>query len=153
MDKISEFLRQAQEEYKYGLLAVEQDMERLRSQLEECNSSISEIESSIDKSYVVMSASGIANEEKTAELAALRELKKTYEEKIIENDNKKSELEKNIVNIKELIELYEVQLKMFGSISAKQLIQKLDFISKLVKVDAFRAVEELEQLKKILTGK
>ena len=152
MDRISEFLRQAQEEYKYGLLAVEQDMERLRSQLEECNSSISEIEPSIDKSYAVMSASGIANEEKTAELAALRELQKTYKEKITENDNKKSELENNIVNIKELIGLYEAQLKMFGSISAKQLIEKLDFISKLVKVDAFRAVEELEQLKKFLNG-
>lgn len=153
MDRISEFLRQTQEEYKYGLLAVEQDIERLCSQLEDCNSSISEIESSIDKSYAVMSASGIANEEKTAELAALRELQKTYEEKIIESNSKKSELEKNIVNIKELIGLYEAQLKMFGSISAKELIQKLDFISKLVKVDAFRAVEELEQLKKILTGK
>ncbi len=153
MDRISEFLRQTQEEYKYGLLAVEQDIERLRSQLEDCNSSISEIESSIDKSYAVMSASGIANEEKTAELAALRELQKTYEEKIIESNNKQSELEKNIVNIKELIRAYEVQLKMFGAISAKELIQKLDFISKLVKVDVFRAVEELEQLKKILTGK
>ncbi len=153
MDRISEFLRQTQEEYKYGLLAVEQDIERLRSQLEDCNSSISEIESSIDKSYAVMSASGIANEEKTAELAALRELQKTYEEKIIESNNKQSELEKNIVNIKELIRAYEVQLKMFGAISAKELIQKLDFISKLIKVDAFRAVEEMEQLKKILTGK
>ena len=151
MDRISDFLNKVQENYKYELLSVEQNIERLRLQIDDYNKSISDIEASIDNSYAVMSASGSADEVKDAELAALRELLKTHEKELTEQFNKKSILENDIVNIKELIELYKEQVKAFGSISREEITAKLDFISKLIKVDAFRAIEEIEVLKTTLS--
>lgn len=151
MDRISDFLNKVQENYKYELLSVEQNIERLRLQIDDYNKSISDIEASIDNSYAVMSASGSADEVKDAELAALRELLKTHEKELTEQFNKKSTLENDIVNIKELIELYKEQVKAFGSMSREEITAKLDFISKLIKVDAFRAIEEIEVLKTTLS--
>lgn len=151
MDRISDFLNKVQENYKYELLSVEQNVERLRLQIDDYNKSISDIEASIDNSYAVMSASGSADEVKGAELAALRELLKTHEKELAEQVNKKSTLENDIVNIKELIELYKEQVKAFGSMSREEITAKLDFISMLIKVDAFRAIEEIEVLKTALS--
>lgn len=151
MDRISDFLNKVQENYKYELLAVEQNIERLNLQIQDYNKSISAIEASIDNSYTVMSASGSADEVKRAELSTLQELLKAHEKELKEQVNKKSELEKNIVNIRELIELYKEQVKVFGSMSREEIIAKLDFIAKLVKVDAFRAIEEIETLKATLS--
>lgn len=151
MDRISDFLNKVQENYKYELLSVEQNIERLRLQIDDYNKSISDIEASIDNSYAVMSASGSADEVKGAELAALRELLKTHEKELAEQVNKKSTLENDIVNIKELIELYKEQVKAFGSMSREEITAKLDFISKLIKVDVFRAIEEIEVLKTTLS--
>lgn len=151
MDRISDFLNKVQENYKYELLSVEQNVERLRLQIDDYNKSISDIEASIDNSYAVMSASGSADEVKDAELATLRELLKTHEKELADQVNKKSTLENDIVNIKEIIELYKEQVKAFGSISREEITAKLDFISKLIKVDAFRAIEEIEVLKTTLS--
>lgn len=151
MDRISDFLNKVQENYKYELLSVEQNIERLRLQIDDYNKSISDIEASIDNSYAVMSASGSADEVKNAELTALKELLKTHEKELAEQVNKKTTLENDIVNIKELIELYKEQVKAFGSMSREEITAKLDFISKLIKVDAFRAIEEIEVLKTTLS--
>lgn len=151
MDRISDFLNKVQENYKYELLAVEQNIERLNLQIQDYNKSISAIEASIDNSYAVMSASGSADEVKRAELSTLQELLKAHEKELKEQVNKKSELEKNIVNIRELIELYKEQVKAFGLMSREEIIAKLDFIAKLIKVDAFRSIEEIETLKATLS--
>ncbi|MCM1309067.1 MAG: V-type ATPase subunit a family protein [Butyrivibrio sp.] len=150
MDRIGDFLNKVQENYKYEMLSVEQNLERLNLQINDYNKTISEIEASIDNSYSVMSASGSVNEEKNAELSALEELLKTHKKELSEQENKRSALEKNMAELKELIELYKKQEQVFGSISREEIVAKLDFISKLVKVDSFRAIEEIEALKTIL---
>lgn len=152
MDRISDFLNKTQEDYQCELLAVEQNAERLNAQIAEYHQSISDIEASIDHSYAVMSASGSVDDVKRAEIHTLRELLKTREVELAEQNNKKVRFEKDIVQIQELIQLYEKQVKALGRLSSEELISKLDFISRLIQVDAFRAIEEIEQLKSILSG-
>lgn len=152
MDRISDFLAKVQENYKYELLAVEQNIERLNLQIADFNKSISDIEASIDNSYAVLSASGSADEVKTAELVTLKELLKAHESELTQQIDEKTRLEKDIVELRELIDLYKNQVNAYGGMTNEDIIVKLDFISKIIKVDSFRAIEELDLLKKALAG-
>lgn len=147
MDKISEFLNKTQEEYKFELLSVEHNIERLRSRIDSDSRAVFEIEASIDKSYDVVSAFGSANDDKRVEIAALRELIDSHNTELEEQTDRKIKYEKSIVDIGNMITFYDSQMKTIASIDIDEIISKLDFISKLVNVDAFRAVEEIEQLK------
>lgn len=152
MDRISDFLAKVQENYKYELLAVEQNIERLNLQIADFNKSISDIEASIDNSYAVLSASGSADEVKTAELVTLKELLKAHESELTQQIDEKTRLEKDIAELRELIDLYKNQVNAYGGMTNEDIIVKLDFISKIIKVDSFRAIEELDLLKKALAG-
>lgn len=153
MDRISDFLSKVQENCKYELLAVEQNIERLNLQIVDFNKSIFDIEASIDNSYAVLSASGSADEVKTAELVTLRDLLKEHESELAKEIEEKVRLEKDIAEIRELIDLYKNQIKAYGGMTSDDIIVKLDFISRLVKVDSVRAIEEIELLKTVLEGK
>lgn len=152
MDRISDFLAKVQENYKYELLVVEQNIERLNLQIADFNKSISDIEASIDNSYAVLSASGSADEVKTAELVTLKELLKAHESELTQQIDEKTRLEKDIAELRELIDLYKNQVNAYGGMTNEDIIVKLDFISKIIKVDSFRAIEELDLLKKALAG-
>ena len=139
MDKVLDFIKIVEKEYRKNLLDVQVEIDRLTGLIDETQKNIVSLDVQVDPSYAVMSASQAdINSVDSAELHALKELMEECQNLLVKNVNLKKDLEVRVAEAQVTLEAYEND----GSYD-----KKIDFIISLVGVDPHRAVEELKKLK------
>lgn len=150
MKRTLEFINSLENEYKVELVSVNREIQRTELQIGKITEQIEVVRNSIDHSYEVFSSSQTANENIKTEITSLEELldiyKQTLENLNIRRENIKAKLQE-ITDI-----LQEQKSEMLDNespeIDIEMILAKLDFISKLIKIDAHRAIAEINYLKK-----
>lgn len=150
MKRTLEFINSLENEYKVELVSVNREIQRTELQIGKITEQIEVVKNSIDHSYEVFSSSQTANENIKTEITSLEELldiyKQTLENLNIRRENIKAKLQE-ITDI-----LQEQKSEMLDNespeIDIEMILAKLDFISKLIKIDAHRAIAEINYLKK-----
>lgn len=150
MKRTLEFINSLENEYKVELVSVNREIQRTELQIGKITEQIEVVRNSIDHSYEVFSSSQTANEYIKTEITSLEELldiyKQTLENLNIRRENIKAKLQE-ITDI-----LQEQKSEMLDNespeIDIEMILAKLDFISKLIKIDAHRAIAEINYLKK-----
>ncbi|MGN0371038.1 MAG: hypothetical protein ACI4EW_10875 [Butyrivibrio sp.] len=150
MKRTLEFINSLENEYKVELVSVNREIQRTELQIGKITEQIEDVRNSIDHSYEVFSSSQTANENIKTEITSLEELldiyKQTLENLNIRRENIKAKLQE-ITDI-----LQEQKSEMLDNESPEtdieMILAKLDFISKLIKIDAHRAIAEINYLKK-----
>lgn len=150
MKRTLEFINSLENEYKVELVSVNREIQRTELQIVKITEQIEVVRNFIDHSYEVFSSSQTANEYIKTEITSLEELldiyKQTLENLNIRRENIKAKLQE-ITDI-----LQEQKSEMLDNespeIDIEMILAKLDFISKLIKIDAHRAIAEINYLKK-----
>lgn len=141
MDNVLEFLIEIDNEYKTRYLSYDQDISRVKEHIADTEKKISEIKSSIDESYAVMSSSQTANEIENTELQSLTILLTEYRTNL-------SELSGNLESCAHKVDKTEQIIKEYNENKSTvpvdgRLKDKLELVLKLMKPDPERAKQEL----------
>lgn len=150
MDKVLEFLHSVENDYKSEYLTVEQEIERLKEQIYHIEKTINQIRNSIDESYAIMSSSQEANEVENAELETLEGLLSEHIKSLEYYDNRKSQINLKIDEVSNVIDIYNTEAQCKERLTQSNMLNKIKLVSKLIKVDPNRAIEEVKNIENIL---
>ena len=150
MDLILDYFLKTENEHKSRVQFLSQEIERLDAQIAETLKSITDIEEGIDKSYSIFSSSQMANEEGNNEIAALKEMVASYENRRTHAQQELDDCNAGLQEVCELIETYKSSA--IKQKDLKSITSKVQLALKVLDVDKERAVRQLnlalEQLKK-----
>ncbi len=150
MDKVLEFLHSVENDYKSEYLTVEQEIERLKEQIYHIEKTINQIRNSIDESYAIMSSSQEANEVENAELETLEGLLSEHRKSLEYYDSRKSQINLKIDEVSNVIDIYNTEAQCKERLTQSNMLNKIKLVSKLIKVDPNRAIEEVKNIENIL---
>lgn len=150
MDKVLEFLHSVENDYKSEYLTVEQEIERLKEQIYHIEKTINQIRNSIDESYAIMSSSQEANEVENAELETLEGLLSEHRKSLEYYDSRKSQINLKIDEVSNVIDIYNTEAQCKERLTQSNMLNKIKLVSKLIKVDPNRAIEEVNNIENIL---
>lgn len=138
MNKTERFLASYENDLRFELQQINEDMERIQNQITDLENQIQNIKASIDTSYTVFVASQSSDTEDT-EISALYSLIKEKNSLFVSLQEKQMNIQKKIDEIRSLDDRAEA----FISFDQKELLSKLQLIYKWMIVDRHRAQEEL----------
>ncbi len=141
MDNVLEFLIEIDNEYKTRYLSYDQDISRIKEHIADTEKKISEIKSSIDESYAVMSSSQTANEIENTELQSLTALLTEYRTSLSKLSDNLESCARKVDKTEQIIKEYN-ENKSTVQVDGR-LKDKLELVLKLMKPDPERAKQEL----------
>lgn len=144
MDKVFEFLKTVENDYKADLLNEEHEISRIQSLLDDSNTQLTKLQDSIDPAYAIMSSSQMSKNIELAEIDEIKHLITEYEKSLLSHSDRVDFLKAKVLQVSEVITFYE---NNGFSCSVDTIDKKLEFISKLVEVDSHRAISEINNLR------
>ncbi len=136
MDKIKQYLFTSREEFKSELSGLIMESSRLSEQIKESENKKSQLETSIDTSYMILSSSQTANFEQNTEISTLNSI-------IVDKQNRLSQiLERQSYLQNRINDLDDMLLPD----NTTDTIDKLEMILKIIEVDPHRAKIEIQNV-------
>lgn len=150
MKRTLEFINSLENEYKVELVSVNREIQRTELQIGKITEQIEVVRNSIDHSYEVFSSSQTANENIKTEITSLEELLDIYKQTLENLNIRRENIKAKLQEITDILQEQKSEMldNEFPEIDIEMILAKLDFISKLIKIDAHRAIAEINYLKK-----